>query len=113
MKTIEVQLPAHLIRQVQQHIAPDEPIEQVLAQVVQLWLDQQDQPAAPTEAEQALQFLRQSGLVMSAERQHALAEAVKSTLDVTESPDRVELETVLAGLNPPLSEEIIAMRGEY
>lgn len=112
METIEVQLPAHLIRQVQQHIAPDEPIEQALAQAVQLWLDRQDQAVAPSEAEQALQFLRQSGLVMSAERQHALAQAIKSTLDATESLNRAELETVLAGLNPPLSEEIIAMRGE-
>jgi hypothetical protein len=112
METIEVQLPATLVRQVQKVIASDKPIEQALAEAVQLWLDRQHQLSGPTEAEQALLFLRQAGLVMSAERQHALVEAIKATLDVTESSNREEIEMALAGLNPSLSQEIITMRGE-
>lgn len=46
------------------------------------------------------------------EKQQALAEAMISPLYLAEMPNREDLETVLARLQVPLSEEILATRGE-
>ncbi len=59
-----------------------------------------------------LQALRASGLVMTLEKQRALADAMMSPLHLGGIPGRQDLEAVLARLKIPLSEEIIIMRGE-
>jgi hypothetical protein len=49
---------------------------------------------------------------MTLEKQQALADAMMSPLHLAEIPNREDLESVLARLKVPLSEEIIVMRGE-
>ncbi len=112
METVQIQLPVTLAQQIQQTKPSDKTVEQIFTEAVQLWLNVQQQKIIKTEAEKTLQFLRQSGLVMSQERQSAFAQSVKATLETNEKPDRVEVEAALANFTPPLSEEIIAMREE-
>jgi len=112
MDMVQVQLPATLVQQVKQTAAADKALEQVLVEAVQMWLDNQHQKQIEAEAEQALSFLRKTGLVMNAERQHSFAQSIAALLEIDEEPSRAEIEAALANLEPPLSEEIIMMRGK-
>jgi hypothetical protein len=112
MEMVQVQLPVKLVRRVEQTIPPGQALEQVLAEAIETWLDSQQPAQAAAEAAQALLFLREAGLVMSAERQQAFAQAIRATLEPTENPIREEVEAALIHLTPPLSAEIIALRGE-
>jgi hypothetical protein len=74
-----------------------------------MWLEKR--LAERSKQASALQELRDAGLVMTLERQRALADAMMSPLHPGRKRDREELETVLARLKVPLSDEIISMRG--
>ena len=113
MEMVQVQLPAELVRQIQETVPSSKTLEQIFAEAIQMWLDRQQQQKARTEAEKALRFLRQAGLVMGEEKQHAFAQSLRTTLEVDERPDREEVEAAMANLNPPLSQEIITLRGEH
>jgi len=62
--------------------------------------------------EKILKTLRDAGLIMSSERQRAFAQAMIAALPPGPTPTRAQVEAALAKLKVPLSEEIIAMRGE-
>lgn len=112
METVQTQLPVILAQQVQQIIPSNKTLNQILIEAVQLWLNVQHQKTIKHEEEKALHFLRQSGLVMSQEKQSAFVQSIKTTLEIDEKPNRVEVEAALSNFNPPLSEEIIVMREE-
>jgi hypothetical protein len=110
METVQIQLPLALVRQIQQEIPSDETLSQIIAEAIQMWLERRRE--GKDERGDALQTLRQAGVVMGSERQRALAEAMMAPLPLKEAPTRARVEDSLAKLKVPLSEEIIAMRGE-
>ena len=99
-----------LVQQIQQEIPSTEALSQVIAEAIQMWLERRRE--GKRERRDALQTLRQAGVVMDPERQRALAEAMMAPLPLEEAPTRAQVEDSLAKLRVPLSKEIIAMRGE-
>ncbi len=111
METVQIQLPPALLQQVHQEVSSAEALSLVVAEALQMWLEKRSKMA--TEEEKALQTLRQAGLVMTSERQRAFAEGIMATLPRKGGTStRAQVEASLAKLQIPLSEEIIAMRGE-
>lgn len=110
MDTVQIHLPSTLAQQMQQTLPPDKTLDQIFVEAVQLWLTLQEQKTAKADADKALAYLRQTGLVMSQEQQSAFARSIKATLETTEKPDRTQVEATLANFSPLLSEEIIALR---
>lgn len=62
--------------------------------------------------EVGLRLLRDAGLAMDGARQRALADALMSSLSAGDMPNREQVEAMLSQLKVPLSEEVMAMRGE-
>lgn len=110
METVQIQLPLALVQQYSKKCLHNEALSQVVAEAIQMWLERRSEGKG--ERGDALQALRQAGLVMDSERQRALAEAMMAPLPLKEAPTRAQVEDSLAKLKVPLSEEIIAMRGE-
>ena len=110
METVQIQLPLALVQQIQQEIPSDKALSQVIAEAIQMWLERRREGEG--ERGDALRTLRQAGVVMNSERQRALAKAMMASLPLEEAPTRAQVEASLAKLKVPLSEEIIAMRGE-
>jgi len=110
METFQIQLPLPLAQQIRQLAYPDDELNKVVAQAIQQWLV--DRKKDHTERKRALKALRDAGLVMSSERQRALAKAMIAKLPPRDTPTRAQVEASLSKLKVPLSEEIIAMRGE-
>jgi hypothetical protein len=110
VEAVQVHLPPELLQRVRQEVPSEEALDQVLAEAVQLWLEKRR--AEKQQQAQGVQLLRQAGLAMEAHRQRALAEALLSPLRPEKPPSRDQVEAALARLKVPLSEEIIAMRGE-
>jgi hypothetical protein len=108
MESVQLELPPDLLQQVRQEIASEAALSQVVTEAMHMWLEKR--LAERTKQERALQKLRDSGLVMTLEKQRALADAMMSPLHLGGKPDREELEAVLARLKVPLSEEIIIER---
>lgn len=110
METVQVQLPLPLVQRINQALSSNETLNQIIAEAVQMWLTTRRKEQVPNE--QMSQLLREAGLAMSAEKQRALAEAMISKLDFKGTPTFSQVEPSLSKLKVPLSEEIIAMRGE-
>ncbi len=110
MESVQVELPSDLLQQVRRQIPSDAALSQVVAEAMYMWLEKR--LSERTRKERVWHTLRESGLVMTLEKQQALADAMMSPLHLGETPNREALETVLARLKVPLSEEIIVMRGE-
>lgn len=110
METVQIQLPLALVQQIQQEIPSDETLNQIIAEAIQMWLERRRE--GKDERENALRALRRAGVVMDSERQRALAEAMMAPLPLKKAPTPVQVEASLSRLKVPLSEEIIAMRGE-
>lgn len=110
METVQVQLPLTLVQRIRQEISSDEALSQVVAEAIQMWLERRQEEKV--EKGKILQTLRQASMVMTSERQRALAEAIMATLPLETAPVRAQVEASLARLKVPLSAEIIAMRGE-
>ncbi len=110
MEAVQVQLPSELLQRIRQEIPSDEALSQVVEEAVQMWLD--NRHAQKIQGEKGLHVLRKAGMVMDSSRQRALAEAIMPPLDSERTPDREQVETALSRLKVPLSEEIMAMRGE-
>jgi hypothetical protein len=98
------------LQQVRQEIPSEAALSQVVAEAIRLWLEKR--LSERSRQEHVLQTLRDSGLVMTLEKQRALADAMMGPLHLGGKPGREDLEAVLARLKVPLSEEIIIMRGE-
>lgn len=110
METVQVDLPSDLVARLRQEIASDEALSQIVAEAVQMWLQQRH--TEKVEKEQGLHLLRQAGLAMDGARQRALADAIIPPLRAEDIPSREQVEAALARLKIPLSEDILAMRGE-
>ncbi len=110
METVQIQLAPTLLQRLQQEISPNKPIGQIIAEAVQMWLEKRQEEKSNDE--RVLQVLRHAGLIMTPERQRALAESIMSKLALKETPTLAQAEAALSKLKVPLSEEIIAMRGE-
>jgi hypothetical protein len=110
MEVLQVELPPELVQRLRQAMATDEVLSQVIAEAVQMWL--QRRHADQVQKERGLHVLRQAGLVMDGVRQRALAEAMRPTRRSEDEPTREQVEAALSRLQVPLSEEILAMRGE-
>ncbi len=110
MEVVQVQLPSELLQRIRQEISSDEALSQVVEEAVQMWLD--NRHTQKIQGEKGLHVLRKAGMVMDASRQRALAEAIMPPLDSETAPDRDQVETALSRLKVPLSEDIMAMRGE-
>ena len=110
MESVRVEWPFALLRQVRQAIPSDAALSQVVAEAIQMWLEKR--LSERSRQERVLQTLRLSGLVMTLEKQRALADSMMSPLHVGGMPGREDLEAVFARLKVPLSEEIVIMRGE-
>ena len=108
--TVQVPLPSELWQRVRQAIPSEAALGQVLAEAVQLWLE--PRRAEKRQHEQGVQLLRHAGLAMEAPRQRALAETLLSPLRPERTPSRDQGEAALSRLHVPLSEEIMARRGE-
>jgi Arc/MetJ-type ribon-helix-helix transcriptional regulator len=110
MESVQVELPSDLLQQVRQEISSDAALSEVVTEAIQMWLEKR--LSEKSKREGVLDTLRKSGLVMTLEKQQALADAMISPLHLGEMPNREELESVLGRLKVPLSEEIIVMRGQ-
>jgi hypothetical protein len=110
METVQVPVQSELWQRVRQEIPSEEALGQVLAEAVQLWLEKRR--TEKRQHEQGVQLLRHAGLAMEAPRQRALANALLSPLRPERTQSRDQVEAALSRLKVPLSEEIIAMRGE-
>ncbi len=111
METFQVQLPLPLAQRIRQIARSHEALNRVVAEALQNWLAHEEEEK--TDRETVLKTLRAAGLIMSSERQRAFAEGMIATLPSRVPPSRAQVETALAKFKVPLSEEIIAMRGEY
>ena len=109
MGTVQIQLPPTLVRRIQQEVSSDEVLSQVVTEAIQMWLERRWEEKG---RKKALQALRRTGVIMASERQRNLAEIMMVALPMEEVPTRAQVEDSLATLKVPLSEEIIAMRGE-
>ena len=109
MRTITVELPQSLVEQLQGRAVSEETLKQVMIEAALAWATRKprDLPAK----ERALQVLRETGLIMTPERQRVFAEAVRATLP-SAGATRHEVKQALSKLKTPLSEEIIAERDE-
>jgi hypothetical protein len=110
MESVQLELPSDLLQQVRQEIPSEAALSQVVTEAIHMWLEKR--LSERSQQERALQTLRDSGLVMTLEKQRALADAMMSPLHLGGKLGREELEAVLARLKVPLSDEIIIMRGE-
>jgi Arc/MetJ-type ribon-helix-helix transcriptional regulator len=110
MEAVQVQLPSELVERLRQEVSSDEALSQIVAEAVQMWLEQRH--TEKVRKEQGLRMLRQAGLAMDGARQRALADAILPPLRAEDVPNREQVEAALARLKVPLSEEIMAMRGE-
>jgi hypothetical protein len=106
MSTITIRLPEALAESLSREaLPPDEAIIKALEE----WLETRQQE----QRKRARQVLLEKGLIMSPDEQRAFIHAVRTQLSLDrEPPSLEEVEKSLAGLDPPLSEEIIAGRGE-
>lgn len=109
MEAIHVQLPPTLVQRIHQ-VSLDEPLSQVVTEAIQMWLEKRWREKV--KKGKILQTLRPTGIVMASEKQRALAEAMMATLPLEKAPTRAQVTDSLASLKVPLSEEILAMRGE-
>lgn len=110
MDTIKVQLPSKLFRRVQKEIPSNETLNRIVTDAINIWLDRR--MVDRKDNSDILEFLRRAGVVMTSKRQRAFTKATIATLPVKDAPDRAHVTISLAKLKVPLSEEIIAMRGE-
>ena len=110
METVQVQLPLELAQRLRQEVASEEALSQVVAEAVHMWLEKRR--TAKAQKEQGLGMLRRAGLAMDGTRQRALADALMPPLRAEDMPSREQVEAILSRLKVPLSEEVIAMRGE-
>ncbi len=110
MQTIPLQISEQLVIQLESYISDKRPLEHILTEAVQFWLLQQQHQ----QVEQSWEVLRQANLVMEPAEQAAWAQSVQAvTAAEVEPMSRVEMERGLANLTPPLSEEILQLRGDY
>jgi hypothetical protein len=86
MEAVQVQLLPELVQRLRQEVASEEA---------------------------CLRLLRDAGLAMDRARQRALADALMSSLSAGNLPSREQIEAILSRLKVPLSEEVMAMRGEH
>jgi hypothetical protein len=110
METLQVQLPPTLAQRIRQAMPTAEALNQFFAEAVKLRLEKL--PEEKTEKEKTMPLLRKAGLVMSAEKQRSMAASMRAKLSVSSPPSLAAVEASLAHFKIPLSEEIIAMRGE-
>jgi metal-responsive CopG/Arc/MetJ family transcriptional regulator len=110
METIQIQLPTTLAQAIRQAIPSNEMLSQAFAEAIRMWLQRRHEEES--EKEQALQAMRKAGIVMTSNKQKALAEAIMTTLPLEKTPTRAQVEASLAKLAVSLSAEIITMRGE-
>jgi hypothetical protein len=110
MESVQLELPSDLLQQVRQEIPSEAALSQVVTEAIHMWLEKR--LSERSRQEHVLQTLRHSGLVMTLEKQRALADAMMSPLHLGGMPGREDLEAVLGRLKVPLSEEIIIMRDE-
>ncbi len=110
METVQIQLPSKLAERIRREMPTDEALSKFVAEAIQLRLEKQQEEK--TDREKALHALRQAGFVMSAERQRSMAEDLLAKLSLPKTTNRAEVETALAKLKVPLSDEIISMRGD-
>lgn len=110
METFQVELPLSLAQRIRHVARSHDALNRVMVEALQNWLAHEDEGKADRET--VLKALRAAGLVMSSERQRAFAESMITMLPPRVPPSRTEVEAALAKLKVPLSEEIIAMRGE-
>ena len=110
METVQVQLPPKLVQRLRQELPADAALSQIVVEAVQMWLE--NRRIEKAQKAQGLHILRQAGLAMDGARQRALADAIMPPLRAEEVPSREQVEAALARLKVPLSEEIMAMRGE-
>lgn len=111
METVQVQLPLSLAQQIRQIALSNEALNRVVAEAIQQWLANRQKKQV--DREKVLKTLRDAGLIMSSERQRTFAQAMIAALPPRPTPTRAQVEVALAKLKTPLSEEIIAMRGEH
>lgn len=110
METLQVQLPPTLAQRIRQAIPTDEALNQFFAEAIQLRLEKL--PEEKTDAEKTVRVLRKAGLVMPAEKQRRMAKTMRTKLSASSKFSHAKVEASLANFEIPLSEEIIAMRGE-
>ncbi len=110
-ETIHIQLPPALLQQVRQKAESGETTTgQIFTEALQIWLERDKKRR--NKENNALNMLRKSGIVMSHDQQHRMAENIRKNLKISERSDSEQVRAVLSKLRTPLSEEIIAMRGE-
>ena len=110
MEAVQVQLPPELMQRLRQEIASEAMLSQVVAEAVHMWLEKRRTEKA--QKDQSLAMLRAAGLAMDGARQRELADALIPPLRTEDMPSREQVEAILSRLKVPLSEEVIAMRGE-
>ena len=109
-ETIHIQLPPALLQQVRQKAESGETTTgQIFTEALQIWLERDKKRR--NKENNALNMLRKSGIVMTRDQHHQMADKIISSLNISEIPDLKQARTALSKLRTPLSEEIIAMRG--
>ncbi|OIO91603.1 MAG: hypothetical protein AUK03_10855 [Anaerolineae bacterium CG2_30_64_16] len=110
METMRVQLPPVLMQRLRQETSSDEVLNSAVIEAIQMWLSSPRR--VTSERKTVQQALSEAGMTMLPERQQALAQAIMSRLHVETPPTRAQVQAALRNLLIPLSDEIIAMRGE-
>ena len=106
MSMIEVRLPEPLAKRLQEEAVP---ADEAIVEALEEWLEKRQEE----QRKRARQVLLDRRLIISSEEQRAFVNAVRTRLSLDrEPPSLEEVEKALADLEPPLSEEIIAGRGE-
>lgn len=110
METVQVPLPPELVQRLQRELSAGLALSDVVAEALQLWLEKRQ--VEKRQQARGLEALRRAGLAMEGTRQRALAEAMLPALRPEDRPDRDQVEAALSRLTVPLSDDLIAMRGE-
>lgn len=110
MSIMQIDLPSSLLQRVQREIVAGENVNEVIVEAIQLWLENRREKKVAKN--NLVLALREKGLVMQTGDQRALADSLRHKLRLTSLPDPIKVRQALSKVGVPLSEEIIAMRGE-
>ena len=95
MESVQLELPSDLLQQVRQEIPFEAALSQVVTEAIHMWLEKR--LSERSRQAHVLQTLRHSGLVMTLEKQRALADAMTSPLHLAEKPGREDLNPYYPG----------------
>jgi len=110
LEAIQIQIPSDLLQHVKNKIdSYEEKISNIVIEQLKIMVNKKEKKI---KEQDMLQYFRDIDLVMSSDRQQSMAENIISSLKVSKIPTHSSVRSSLSKLKVPLSEEVLAMRGE-